>query len=160
MAGDLKNVSVPVPVAAVAFSVVVADQITKTVAFHLHSSRILHVSTNDATSMGVFRGPMWVIVSMSLFVGVASAVLVIRWTGREDVPSWVAGLGLGGAVSNAADRVLFGAVRDFLVSPWVLWNLADLAVVVGTLAFVWRHVFGRRRPSSSSTSPRKEVNLR
>jgi signal peptidase II len=43
------------------------------------------------------------------------------------------GLALGGAASNLADRVLRGAVVDFIaIGPWPTFNLADAAMVTGT----------------------------
>jgi signal peptidase II len=42
------------------------------------------------------------------------------------------GLALGGATSNLADRVLRGAVMDFVaVGRWPTFNLADAAIVSG-----------------------------
>jgi signal peptidase II len=42
------------------------------------------------------------------------------------------GLAVGGATSNLADRVLRGAVMDFIaVGRWPTFNLADAAIVTG-----------------------------
>jgi lipoprotein signal peptidase len=44
------------------------------------------------------------------------------------------GLALGGATSNLADRVLRGAVVDFIaVGPWPTFNLADAGMVAGVV---------------------------
>lgn len=67
------------------------------------------------------------------------------------VSAGTAGALLGGAVSNLVDRVLFGAVRDFLVLGPVVANLADLAVLAG-LALLARDLLqarGRRPPRSA-----------
>ena len=49
---------------------------------------------------------------------------------------------VGGMLGNALDRIRFGAARDFLVTPWAIVNVADLAVAAGMVAFVvtvaWR----------------------
>jgi signal peptidase II len=55
---------------------------------------------------------------------------------RGRVPAWIVGLIVGGALSNLLDRLTVGAVRDFLPTPLVVFNLADLAVVVGLLGFL------------------------
>jgi signal peptidase II len=48
------------------------------------------------------------------------------------------GLALGGATGNLADRVLRGAVVDFIsVGPWPTFNLADAAMVTGTALLAW-----------------------
>lgn len=52
----------------------------------------------------------------------------------------IAGLGLafGGATSNLADRVVRGAVVDFIaVGWWPVFNVADAAMVVGTGMVIW-----------------------
>ena len=52
----------------------------------------------------------------------------------------IAGLGLafGGATSNLLDRVLRGAVVDFIaVGWWPVFNLADAAMVVGAGVIIW-----------------------
>jgi signal peptidase II len=48
---------------------------------------------------------------------------------------------LGGAIGNAADRVMYGAVTDFLDVylrnwHWPAFNLADVAICVGALALI------------------------
>ena len=40
---------------------------------------------------------------------------------------------VGGMVGNLLDRIRFGAVRDFLVTPWAIINFADIAVAAGIL---------------------------
>ena len=51
---------------------------------------------------------------------------------------------IGGAIGNIIDRVRFGAVVDFIdlhyqyYYHWPAFNVADSAVVVGILLFVWR----------------------
>ena len=48
-------------------------------------------------------------------------------------PPWAVGLLVGGAASNLLDRIAYGAVRDFLATPWIIVNVADLALVAGLL---------------------------
>jgi lipoprotein signal peptidase len=51
-------------------------------------------------------------------------------------PWWAAGLILGGGVANIGDRVLYGGVRDWIETPIIIFNLADVAVVAGVVAFL------------------------
>ena len=46
------------------------------------------------------------------------------------------GLLAGGAASNLADRFVNGAVRDWLALPWLVVNLADLAVAAGVVCYL------------------------
>lgn len=46
---------------------------------------------------------------------------------------WAVGLGLGGAAGNMMDRIVRGAVVDFIdVSFWPVFNVADIAIVTAT----------------------------
>ena len=58
---------------------------------------------------------------------------------------WIpAGLLVGGALANLADRVRDGAVTDFINLPlWPTFNLADVAITCGVLALL---LLPERRP--------------
>lgn len=83
-----------------------------------------------------------------ILVGVALAVtaFVIWWVRREGGTVWThmsAGLLIGGALGNVIDRVLYGAVADFLnmsccgiENPYA-FNIADIAVFVGAVGLVF-----------------------
>ena len=86
---------------------------------------------------------------------VAFGAYVVWQAVRGRLAAWVPGLLIGGGTSNLADRLLFGAVRDFVPTPWVLWNLADLAVLVGIAGYAWGHL----RPGEPTTDDPEEVNL-
>lgn len=76
-------------------------------------------------------------------VGLAVAIsIVLTWwiiSSRKDAASWGAGLVVGGALSNAWDRVQYGAVADFLnmsccgiQNPYA-FNTADVAIFLGAV---------------------------
>jgi signal peptidase II len=52
---------------------------------------------------------------------------------------WVpTGLLIGGALGNLLDRILNGAVTDFIKLPlWPAFNVADMAITFGVLALLW-----------------------
>ena len=81
-----------------------------------------------------------ILVVMSVFI---SIVLWI-WLARSHAALGAAGFGLiiGGALGNALDRVVHGAVADFVHLHWGTWswyifNVADIAIVVGVLLLVY-----------------------
>lgn len=88
--------------------------------------------------------PRWSVVTVLGTVAFGAYVVWQALRGR--LPAWVPGLLLGGAVSNLADRLVLGAVRDFITSSWVVWNLADLAVLVGIGGYAWGHLRRRTDP--------------
>lgn len=77
------------------------------------------------------------------FAIVVSIALVI-WLARADGRGMALGLGLviGGAISNASDRLIYGAVADFyslhaMGFYWYVFNLADVAIVAGVAALLY-----------------------
>lgn len=139
--------------ALVAGMVFVVDQLTKAGATALGNTAVTHPVTNPEFSLGLAGGslPMMVLVTVAGMVAFGGYVVWQAWRGR--LPAWVPGLLLGGATSNLVDRLFFGAVRDFVPTPWVLWNLADLAVLVGIAGYAWGHL----RRSEPTTDHCEEV---
>lgn len=84
----------------------------------------------------------WILIGLALVVSVG----VIIWTLKQARRGWMlvwAGLLVGGALGNALDRVLYGAVADFLnmsccgiANPFV-FNIADVGIFLGALGLVW-----------------------
>lgn len=83
----------------------------------------------------------------NLFIGLTLVVmgLILYIVRRHGAPgAYVAlalGLALGGAAGNLVDRLYRGAVLDFLdVRVWPVFNLADVAIVLGAVLLVWQLV--------------------
>ena len=89
----------------------------------------VEADVNDAYALGSIGGTHLVLSTVSLLV----LVLVIWWTSRRWTwfHSWGVGLLVGGGAANGIDRLVNGAVTDFLVVGPVLINLADIAIVAG-----------------------------
>ena len=90
-------------------------------------------------------------------VSVAVSAALIWWLARAQRWLVVAGLGvvLGGAVGNLADRVLYGAVVDFILLhagrwQWPAFNVADSAITVGVVCLLWDSLFGPRESPKKS----------
>ena len=83
----------------------------------------------------------WVLIAIALVI----AGWVIWWLHREDEGWWAylsGGLLVGGAVGNVIDRILYGAVADFLnmsccgfENPWS-FNVADISIFVGAFGLI------------------------
>lgn len=101
----------------------------------------LAMAWNEGVSYGLLTtSAQMVLVLMSLLI---TGLLVI-WLARAAGPLSASALGLiiGGAVGNALDRILHGAVADFVHFHWGTWswyifNVADIAIVVGVLLLVY-----------------------
>ena len=116
--------------AAVAGTVLIVDQLAKAGAAHAATP-----AHNPDLAFGVVGGPTLVLVFATIAVlGVFVAVLG-RWAGRLGIPALIPALIAGGVLGNALDRARFGAVRDFIHTPFAIINLADIAVTVGIVTF-------------------------
>lgn len=109
---------------------------------------------NTGISYGLF--PQSGKLGQWLLLGVKAiaAVLLSAWLVRAESRLTAVALGLiiGGAIGNAIDRVLYGAVFDFILlhitTPnftfrWYVFNLADVAIVAGVIGLIYEVVFGR-----------------
>jgi signal peptidase II len=84
---------------------------------------------------------------------VAAVIVLLFWLLKARSRLVVAGLGLiiGGAIGNAADRILHGAVVDYALFHteiggnaynWYVFNLADVAIVAGVAALLYDSLWG------------------
>ncbi len=104
------------------------------------------VSFGVGNNQGPYNALLFTLLSL-----VISAVLV-AWMAKAGSRVALLGLGLvvGGAVGNAADRLHYGAVVDFLYvhagsfTWWPAMNLADWAISVGAAFLVFDSLFGNR----------------
>jgi signal peptidase II len=100
--------------------------------------RISHV-TNTGMAFGLFPGGSWLFTLLAPIVSIAIIIYNHKLELGNRLLRVALGLQLGGAVGNLIDRLTQGYVTDFMdFGPWPVWNIADLAVVTGTvlLAFV------------------------
>jgi signal peptidase II len=94
-------------------------------------------ATNPGGAFSLRSGStVWVLLAL---LGVMAVPLYRSRLARLDDGGWripiALGLLLGGALGNLVDRLLFGGVTDFLyLGNFITINLADVAVVLGTIA--------------------------
>lgn len=136
--------------ATIALGVVVVDAASKAAALALASrdyglGLILPVQNRDF-SLGVASAAFPIMLALST-LGILAFGGYTTWAAaRGSLPAWIPGLLVGGGMGNLADRVLFGAVHDWLDMGKVVVNLADLSVLVGFVGFAWLTCHPRRRP--------------
>jgi signal peptidase II len=108
----------------------------------------LVLAWNTGISYGWFQneGPVGQAVLVALK---AAAVIVMAvWMTRSQtrVATLSLGLIIGGAIGNAIDRLLYGAVVDFALFHlqigektfnWYVFNLADVAIVAGVAGLLY-----------------------
>jgi signal peptidase II len=112
----------------------------------------LVLAWNTGISYGLFQdaGPLWQWLLLGLKATAVALLLVWLARTRSRLAGMALGLILGGAIGNAIDRVLHGAVMDFVLfhisAPtwtfqWYVFNLADAAIVAGVIGLVYETLF-------------------
>jgi signal peptidase II len=110
---------------------------------------------NPGISYGLFTGQgQW------LWIGLAglAVIAMLVWLARGVSTRLVAislGLVMGGAASNAVDRVALGGVADFfslhaLGYRWYVFNLADVAIVAGVVGLLYDSFLPSRNDASKA----------
>lgn len=115
---------------------------------------VFRMAWNQGVNFGLFADfdMRWVLVGIAIVI----SALVLYWVRRDGGGWWAhlsAGILIGGALGNVVDRVLYGAVADFLnmsccgiENPYA-FNVADIAVFVGAVGLVIFSGNGARRPA-------------
>lgn len=144
-------------VLAVGITVLVLDQLTKRLAVQaidrgnaeqvLPFLDLVHVR-NEGVAFSSFSGQPWIVGL--LVVGALAALTIWFLRNRTVKLAWLAaGMLAGGAIGNVLDRIIEGAVIDFLKPPhWPAFNLADMAIVGGMILLVVVVELDNRRSSS------------
>lgn len=135
-----------------ACGIIAADRFTKIIALaHCASEQIITsfascvLTYNRGISWGMLHdsqdGVFWLVTILIASVTVYIAYLGIeRWRMGESVVSYVCVV--AGSVSNVIDRILYGAVIDFIYFSWGGWhfpvfNVADIFIVCGVFMIAW-----------------------
>jgi len=105
---------------------------------------VFRMGWNTGINFGLFAGSEdsgpWILIGLALII-----VAVVLWWVRGETDWRVrasAGVLVGGALGNVVDRVIYGAVADFLnmsccgiQNPFV-FNVADVAIFAGAIGLV------------------------
>lgn len=140
-----------------AFWVFLLDQATKYLVVHMLDLRRLgwievwppflnlRMAWNTGINFGILadNGALmrWVLIAVAL----AISGIVLWWIHAERAGRWhrlAAGLLVGGALGNVIDRLIYGAVADFLnmsccgIDNPFAFNVADMAIFAGAIGLV------------------------
>lgn len=127
-------------------AVLAADQVTKALVRAgvelgsrdpiLPGVELVH-TRNTGVAFSLLQGGGSVLIAFTAIAMLA----VVSWFARTPARrgAWVpAGLLVGGAAGNLADRVIHGAVTDFIDLPlWPAFNVADIAITFGVAALLY-----------------------
>jgi lipoprotein signal peptidase len=148
---DLTRKSLILRTTIIGLAVVVADAATKVLAAFLASRGfgrgVLLPVQNPDFSLGLASAPFPIMLALAS-LGILGFGGYTAWQAhRRKVLPWVPGLLIGGAMANLLDRLVFGAVHDWLYLPKVTVNLADIAVFLGIIGYFVSLVLARQAGS-------------
>jgi signal peptidase II len=103
---------------------------------------------NDGINFGLNIGGKWVMIALAIAIVIAMIIWSRKFTGWT--ASILFGMTIGGALGNVLDRVIYGAVVDFLNmsccgynNPFS-FNVADIFVFAGLIGLA---IFSERLPT-------------
>jgi len=112
----------------------------------------LVLAWNTGVSFSLFQqtGPLgqWVLLALKVLAVALLVIWLVRT--RSRLAGLALGLIVGGAIGNAIDRMVHGAVMDFVLFhitaatwtfQWYVFNLADAAIVAGVIGLVYESLF-------------------
>ena len=153
---------------AVALATIVVDQVSKTWMLHWLAGAAynvvdllpmldLQVAWNTGISYSLLRanGSLGriLLVSTALVAVVALSVWLAR--ARRAVTAVALGLVIGGAIGNAMDRAVHGAVADFIhlhwsgFAPFGVFNVADVAITGGVVLLLFESLLHKEEASTT-----------
>ncbi len=141
--------------------VIVLDHITKAAVLDTFANRVpfievtsffnLVLAHNRGVSFGMFSdgSALNVIVLSLLATAIVALLLAWLWRAKSRLVVYGIGLVVGGAIGNVIDRVIRGAVVDFLDVHlgdwhWPAFNVADSAICIGVAFLVLDGLRGKR----------------
>ena len=139
-----------------AFVTFLIDQISKYYVLHVLKLDVVkyidiaapfltfRMAWNRGVNFGIGAGldMRWILIGVAIAISVG--VLIWLWrSGGTPMMMFAAGLLIGGAIGNVVDRVIYGAVADFLnmsccgIENPFAFNVADIAIFAGAIGLAF-----------------------
>ena len=100
---------------------------------------------NPGAAFGIFRDQQWLFLVTALVFSAAFIAFYERLRRSGSLIHYGSVALAAGAVSNLIDRIRLGHVVDFFdFRIWPVFNIADIAIVIGTAAVLWA-LFAQKR---------------
>ncbi len=150
------------PWLALAFAILVADQLTKlaiastyqlgdttVVTSFFNLTRVHNTGAAFSFLAGASGWQRWFFTAIGIVATVVILTMLRKHAGQRLMAFALACI-LGGALGNVIDRVVFGYVVDFLQFHYAGWyfpsfNLADTAITIGATSLILDEILRLRR---------------
>ena len=150
------------------FGSIFIDQLTKYVVVHIVMSPPLVIEVtsffnivmvwNRGASFGLFSTTSIWVPTVLVVVASCISIFLIIWMLRSESRLRIFALALviGGAIGNVIDRIVYGAVADFLdfhafEYHWPAFNVADISISCGVIMLLYDGlILGRRNHTFDS----------
>ncbi len=142
-----------VPLWVTSVIILVIDQMTKLIVVHALDLKTrggmfildpflnFRMAWNTGINFGIQLGDRWILIALAL----AICAWVVWWMNRDRprvIVQVAAGFVIGGAIGNVIDRIIYGAVADFLnmsccgyENPYS-FNVADISIFIGAIGLI------------------------
>ena len=106
---------------------------------------------NPGGAFGLFPGSQIFLLAVSIIVVIVAVIYWMLNRPNEPIVTMSFGLIVGGAIGNMIDRFLFNNVTDFIdFRYWPVFNIADLAIVIGMILFLNAYLKDEKRARDRS----------
>ncbi|MDG1286103.1 MAG: signal peptidase II [Rickettsiales bacterium] len=153
----------------IAIVILVLDQVSKqwVVMDGLQSRFISEVTSffnlvlvwNRGVSFGMLSNhPEWMPIILTIVaLAITAMLLVWLWKAESRLAAISLGFVIGGAIGNIIDRILYGAVVDFLDFHlnewhWPAFNIADAAIFIGVVLLLIETIIEPKQRAAPTTS--------
>ncbi|MBR3885381.1 MAG: signal peptidase II [Clostridia bacterium] len=137
------------------------DQISKVLIYGSASKSIIgnllwfESTLNTGVAFSMFEGKSILFFSIAMIASVVMIYFICskKWL-KIKLEKISLGLILGGTISNAIDRLIFGGVRDFIYLKFInfaIFNVADMAITIGAILFCVGIIFLRDKKKDDRT---------
>ena len=144
-----------------AAAVICLDQLSKILIYGTAARSILgnilwfESTLNTGVAFSMFSGNSVVFFVIACIASLVISYLIYskRWFKNKAQKISLA-LILGGTISNAIDRLIFGGVRDFIYLKFInfaIFNIADMAITIGAILLCGFIIFSKDNKTDDRT---------
>ena len=116
--------------------------------------KLVNAAMNTGISFSLFEGGGWVLTAVIALLMLVLAAWLLWDTEMSKMQRICMNFVLGGAIGNLFDRLVYGAVIDFITLPFLdltVFNLADVFITVGAVAAILAMLVEEKRKNAGKS---------